>query len=723
MAASSPSRRSIIPVFLLLTALVARRGQLVHPQALAPEPRRRGRARGGRRVPHAALELRRQPDRPGRNGDRRQGAAVRGRDRHGVQQEGQQPVPDHRQDQRHGSDGRRRIGRRQPVPGPHARPRLMSPNGGIWTDVIAREANIRTVAGTFGISLPSIAAQARVEVEPDHGVATAACRSSTRPGDQIECVWAQIRRARRRVNLWAFDRARSNPILLHVDPTTPGLDSRTSTNISSRTRDDDVASRNTGLGARTARRRATSRPTTRAGFPPSAPWTSSATGRRCRSTGSTSTTRQQPPGTEAAAEAPSLLAQRRTTAGARASSTPRAPIRVPVPRRLLGRGRHRHQQCQRRDHGRARSSRPRSAPRRTVPYDTPGWTPNLHTVTGTITCSRTTSRRPTGPVPGLHQVGRDVPDGQLAPVDGQGRQRHENCRGNAACSGTFQGKARLAAGRPRHPAAVLHGRPAGSVPLIGELDRPAARRRSFPALGSTGPFTITFQHTAVDKEHVVLIRDSVQSSGNRTRRSDCGTRPSRRAGALERDPRTAARRAHAQHALGLVLRRPRSSADPWDCIQLEQGNKTGPISKGVDDRFACTPNNWVTGGPLPPDGDQRWAYIILTGTGDVHGRQQRLAPDRGLPPRLRHGLGRQAGTVQRTTTTRRAATTTRAPSSGATSSTPITLDPTVIIGDGEVRPDDRQHPVQAAPRPVRAQNWPNDTARLADRRSTGGERS
>ena len=59
------------------------------------------------------------------------------------------------------------------------------------------------------------------------------------------------------------------------------------------------------------------------------------------------------------------------------------------------------------------------------------------------------------------------------------------------------------------------------------------------------------------------------------------------------------------------------STDPLDCVQLEQGNKTGQVRDGTQARFACTTNNWVPGGPLPPEGDQRWAYIVLTGFGRV----------------------------------------------------------------------------------------------------------
>ena len=42
------------------------------------------------------------------------------------------------------------------------------------------------------------------------------------------------------------------------------------------------------------------------------------------------------------------------------------------------------------------------------------------------------------------------------------------------------------------------------------------------------------------------------------------------------------------------------------------------MRQGTEARFACTPNNWVTGGALPPDSDQRWAYIPLTGYGRMY---------------------------------------------------------------------------------------------------------
>ena len=93
---------------------------------------------------------------------------------------------------------RRLDGRRQPVLRP-LRATRWSSRGGLWTDVKVREGNIGTLFGSFGISLPQIAAQARVEVEPIIGVALErpAVRRRDRRPDRVR-LGAVRARARRR---------------------------------------------------------------------------------------------------------------------------------------------------------------------------------------------------------------------------------------------------------------------------------------------------------------------------------------------------------------------------------------------------------------------------------------------------------------------------------------------------------------------------------------------
>ena len=92
-------------------------------------------------------------------------------------------------------------------------PDPISPNGGIWTDVIVRESNIGTVAGAFGMNLPSITAKARVELNQITGLA-GGLPFVNETGDQIECVWAQFVRARDGSTSQGFTVTPSNPILL-----------------------------------------------------------------------------------------------------------------------------------------------------------------------------------------------------------------------------------------------------------------------------------------------------------------------------------------------------------------------------------------------------------------------------------------------------------------------------------------------------------------------------
>ena len=66
-----------------------------------------------------------------------------------LQRDRQQAVRGDGEDQRREPHGHRQLGRRQPVRGPRRTvpPNPISPNGGIWTDVIVRESNLGTVAG------------------------------------------------------------------------------------------------------------------------------------------------------------------------------------------------------------------------------------------------------------------------------------------------------------------------------------------------------------------------------------------------------------------------------------------------------------------------------------------------------------------------------------------------------------------------------------------------
>ena len=190
---------------------------------------------------------------------------------------------------------------------------------GLWTDVKVREGNIGTLFGSFGISLPQIAAQARVKVQPIIGVGTNGLPFIAETGDQIECVWAQFVRARDG-GTTGFTVTPSNPILL-----TEGANHTWTgnvTNIVFTNAHDDVAIRYWGGSKNgsapcdfaTARR---SRFLTNWG----------GTTCRCRSTGSTCTTPARRPGNQAPPKLRRFSLNPRTLAADQAISTRR--IRAP----------------------------------------------------------------------------------------------------------------------------------------------------------------------------------------------------------------------------------------------------------------------------------------------------------------------------------------------------------------------------------------------------------
>ena len=184
MAAVRAERGSImvmsavmIPVFLLLTALVDGRRQLVHAQAPAAEPRRRGRARRRRRVREELEGLR--PDRrpAASRVDRRVEIAdaaqrVRGRPR-GVRLRRRRscrrrcgtPRSRTRRTSTSSSTRATRTTRTTPTTrtaaarprwatrAPFTRPVTTSPRAGHWTDVRVKERDLPSLFGTIGLPL------------------------------------------------------------------------------------------------------------------------------------------------------------------------------------------------------------------------------------------------------------------------------------------------------------------------------------------------------------------------------------------------------------------------------------------------------------------------------------------------------------------------------------------------------------------------------------------
>jgi hypothetical protein len=151
----------------------------------------------------------------------------------------------------------------------------------------------------------------------------------------------------------------------------------------------------------------------------------------------------------------------------------------------------------------------------------------------------------------------------------------------------------------------------GSTPMLNS---------GAPDGGPTGSFKIVVTNVGVDQDHIVLIRGSVQGTGNKTLAINCGqgNGASGLSSAIENG---------CPQPMAVNQRNDSCTPDPplangsWDCVDTVSGNKTGPVASGLDARFAspCTTNNWVNGtspANLNP-GDPRFAYIFLTTFGRV----------------------------------------------------------------------------------------------------------
>ncbi len=467
----------------------------------------------------------------------------------------------------------------------------ISPNGGLWTDAKVREVNLRTLLPPVGLNLNRVVAQARVELKQIVGISARGLPFVEETGDQIECVWAQFVRARDGSTA-GFTVTPSNPIALTGGPYTW---TGAAANLQFTNAHDDVAIRY-WAGSRDG----------------NAPcdWNSPNRGPVPHAFGSAIQPEQidwinvyddgAAPGADTAPKLRRFSLSQDTCGGPgylyTQSIDPNVTCRVGFtatvdtgPNAVQGEI--------------TVSSSVPDVSSVSVAFSGSGQT----MVSGTITIRPNEVASSSSFSQDYTQVGMSLLSVSWRQTSG--KVGNKNCTAGNPCTGTFQGETVSGVSNVQH--AIYMSDPLTSVPLTGTSLNLSAR--SFPAQGQTGAFTITFQHTAVDPDHIVLIRDSVQSSGNRTRAIWCGNGPGKGAAALGNAIRDGCLK-------DLVLNQrqdscsppPPVASNPWDCVQLEQGNKSS-IAKGAEDRFQCTPNRWPNA--QPGDGDQRWAYIILTGYG------------------------------------------------------------------------------------------------------------
>ncbi len=476
-------------------------------------------------------------------------------------------------------------------------------DGGVWTDVLVREANIGTVAGTFGLSLPSITARARVELNQITGL-TRGQPFVTETGDTIDCVWAEFVRARDGSSD-GFAITPPNPVpLSRAAPDAPWTASIE--NLEFTNSQDDVAIRlyagNAGEDGvcefSTDAKRPLPHDVATARQPVAVDWIN------VYSTG-------QRPG----AGAPPVLrhfALTSTTCGGPGflytqSIDPNAECRVGFSAEIdTGQNNVRGTIT-------VEPTQPSGSgiPSVTRSFNTRGGRPNLQTVTGTIVIHPNATTTANGLAQDYTQVGQTFFSVSWRQTTGTIGGRP--CA-STGCSGVFEGETVPGAADDVQQATYVAD-PLGSMPMTGSSTTLATT--SFPALGSTGPFTISFANTALDQEHVVPVSDTgpgwdaVWCGGGGLGSAITGGCPK----------------------LLAVNTRSGSCAPPpsggaIDCVA--PAVDTTALPTGIGTRFSCTPMNWTPTGNLPPDGDPRWIYVPTTAFGRLDGPSSGWMPVEGF---------------------------------------------------------------------------------------------
>jgi Flp pilus assembly protein TadG len=504
---------------------------------------------------------------------------------------------------------------------PHATGDTISPNAdSLWTDVKVRESNIGTLFKTFGVNLPSITARARVQVKQITGLSKGALPFVHETGDYVDCVWAEF------VNVESGDRVSlvgsSNPVALTADPNVPRRWSA------------DIGGINLPTGA------------TAVGVKY---WMGSATAGSCNF--STDLKRALPgdkngdstpidwinvfdDDSPKSGEAPLLHHFFLNPGGC-------GPDRVGFIYSSTSCTIGFSAQV---DHG------PNAVPSKiTVTPSNANCTTNCvssavatptsssgteTTYTGQLTFDPNALSGSTSVSQDYTQVGQQLITASWTMTSGQlttgtiddGSKKGKSCTASKPCLCTSSNPCK-GDFETDVPGNVVHSTyvadPVNSSPLYYSelLSGSTPMPNSIAADGGpTGPFKVVLVNSGVDEGHIVLIRDSVQASGNRTMAIDCGqgNGASKLSAAIQNGcPKT------------MVVNQRGDSCSPapplpsgaWDCINDVSGNKTGPVASGLGQRFAspCTTNNWVNGsspGNLAPS-DPRFAYIFLTSYGQL----------------------------------------------------------------------------------------------------------
>jgi len=477
---------------------------------------------------------------------------------------------------------------------------------GYWTDVKARETNIGTLFGGFGLNLDEVAAQARVEVKQLRGVRRGGLPFVNETGDQVDCMWAEFVNVRTGATSGILAGGTSNPVALTRDTTNPRRWTANVPNgIDITSNRDDIAVQYY-MGSKTG-----------ASCDFSTPLKAFVPGLNDNGQpidwinvyDDDSPGRNEAPLMHHFQLSPGTCGPNRV-GFVYSSVTCNINFSVEI------------------DKGVAANTYPTK-----IFIDIENQTPET-SFTGTPASPTLTTVQVTGGGPYYTgQITFNPNEVSTNPTRTQDymqvgrhrlRVRWEKTSGNVGnpptalnactvarpCAGTFLSEQ---AGNWQHAtylADPIHSNPMFSAEL---LSGNSPLQNSWPAGGpDTGGFSIEVTTLGVDQTHITVVRDSVQRSGNRTLTVNCGQ------GGGANELRDAIRDGCP---VPLVTNQRADSCTPvpplasgaWDCVETIPGNKSSTRA-GLEIRFSCSmANNWTGASPGNlSDGDPRYAYIFLT---------------------------------------------------------------------------------------------------------------
>jgi hypothetical protein len=471
----------------------------------------------------------------------------------------------------------------------------ISPNGGVWTDVIAQESNLRTLAGTFGVNLDSITARARVEVQQIVGVQA---RGGDLPfvnetGDQVDCAWAEFVDAGTGDDIDLLPNGTgpvTNPVLLTPDPNVPRRFSAPVGGIDLKSADDIAVQYWMG--------------TKMSGGCDYDPTESDALAARVPDVPIDYINVWQEVEPKKASDPPMLHYFGLTggTCGGpgflyTSSLDPNATCTVNF---------------------------------KAIVVKGPGTYPNSITVSSSnpevnsVTVNSDGSGEYRGHLT-FHPNAVDADSHLSQSYTEVGAHDLSVSWKRGATSGEFESGA---CGRGcdetvfqrTYVADVLNSNPVMSAELTNGSGLPIENSYSYDPASSNEvkPFTIELTNFGIDQEHTFLLRDAVQNTGNRSHAIDCGQ------GKPDTPDLADAIVNGCKDPTGVNVRDDDCSHPPWpsgyrDCVATVPGEKSA-LATAYPNRFSCSdPNNWIPGASPAnlSDSDPRFAYIFLTSWGRI----------------------------------------------------------------------------------------------------------